>query len=111
LGYGQQETLQITEALGHPAFVHAHNTILDVLYTGGIISLILHFIMMILPIKELYKYRENKLTKFMSIILFCFLIMLNFESRNYRLGFYIVLVTWYNISHILENIKEKKEVN
>lgn len=111
LGHGQQDKMFIAKALGHPNFNSAHNTTLDVLYKGGLISLILHIIMVILPIKELYKYRENKIAKFMSVILFCFFIMLNFEARNEYSGFYMILLSCYHISYILKNINENKEVN
>lgn len=111
LGFGKQESLLVTKILGNRYFSHAHNTILDVIYKGGIISLILHFIMLFLPIKELYKYRKNKFAKFISIILFCFLIMMNFEARNEQIGLYIVLVSCYNINYILKNIPKQKEVD
>ena len=74
------------------------------MYKGGILGLISHIVLLILPVKELYKNRENDLTKTVSMILFCLFVMMNFEARQEKIGLYIILTVAYNIKHI---IKEK----
>jgi len=106
IGYGREENAWIAAKLGEKPFVHAHNTILDVLYKGGIMSLIMFGIMLTLPINQLYKYRKFRLTKLMSVILFCILIMMNFETRQESAVLYIALISCYNISCILKTNNE-----
>lgn len=106
LGYGKQYETYFAYKQGDGRFNHAHNTILDVFYQGGIIGLILSIVLLILPVKELFKHRNNSVAKFMAIILFCFFIMMNFEERQEYIGLYLVLISCYNISSILKNIDE-----
>lgn len=108
IGYGKETGAVIASKLGDIKFTHAHNTILDVLYKGGIVSLIIFCIMLILPVNELYKYRKSRLTKLMAVILFSFFIMMNFEARQENMGLYMVLISCYNISYIL---KANNEIN
>ena len=108
IGYGREKNTLVASKLGNGEFVDAHNTILDVLYKGGIVSLIIFFIMLILPVNELYKYRKSRITKLMAVILFSFFIMMNFEARQESIGLYMVLISCYNISYIL---KANNEIN
>ena len=108
-GYGVEHIEVITQKLNGWAYTTAHNTILDVLYKGGIIALIAFIAILILPIYKLYKYRNNKLTKLMSIIFLSFFVMMNFEARNTEVGLYIFLTACYNINNIIKNIEENKK--
>ena len=102
-GYGQEDTAIIGSKLGHRAFTHAHNTILDVLYKGGVLSCIPFLGMFIMPIVKLYKNKEDEISKMLSLVMLCFYIMMNFEARQEKLGLYIVLVTCYNVVNIITN--------
>lgn len=104
LGYGQENSSIISSKLGNIHYTHAHNTTLDVLYKGGIITSISFLFLIIYPIKELYETRENELSKFISYIIFCLFIMMNFEAREEKIGLYIILVIAFNIKNIIKNL-------
>ena len=106
LGYGKEDIETVTDRLGNKAFSHAHNTILDVVFESGFYGLVAHFIVLIIPIKELYENRKNKLSQIISVTLFCFLLMMIFETRQENIGLFIVLTIAANIKHIIDYKEE-----
>ena len=107
LGYGIEEGNIFEMKTG--GFAHAHNTIYDILYKGGIISLILFMGIIISTIKELYENRDNRIAKLTSFVLFTILIMMNFEARQDKIGFYVILIIGYNIKSIIKSFDMKEE--
>ena len=103
LGYGFQTNEIVSNYLGNRAFVHAHNTILDIVYKGGLLTLLVFFKMIYYPIHELYTSRKNKLSSFISFILFCIFIMCIFEARQEKIGLYIILIISNNIKLIINS--------
>ena len=108
LGYGEESTAIFSEKMGSVNFTHAHNTILDVTYRYGIIGAILHILMILIPVKKLYNFKENDISKIISISLFCLLITCLFEARVEKLGLYIILVLGLNIEKIIQSVNHKK---
>lgn len=111
LGYGVEDPLIISSKLGNAHFVHAHNTILDVLYKGGIVSFIPFFIYMYMSILSLYKNRNNKIAKIISFGVFALLIMMIFEARENAFGFYILFSVAFNVDSLCDKFENKEEVN
>ena len=110
-GYGRESTDILTAKLGRSTFTHAHNTILDVTYKGGILSLIVFISLLNIVVKKLYEYKDYSITKLVSFILFCVFIMMNFEARQEKIGLYIILIVCYHIQAIIDACKKgKKEV-
>ena len=81
--------------------VHAHDQILEILYLGGIALLIVFAIIIYLMIKELNKYRTYKLTKFISWIIFIFMIMMLTEVYSFEKIFLLVILA-SNIKHLIK---------
>ena len=111
LGYGQEICDVVVEKYGDSHFTHAHNTFLDVVYKGGVIGLIFHALLLLIPSKELYATRDYFITKVVSIIYFTAMIMMIFEARQEKIGLYLVLVLSYNIKNIIDSFDHRKNVD
>lgn len=105
LGYGLENSGIYSLKLGSPYYAHAHNTIYDIIYKGGIISLIAFIYMMSIPIKKLYQNKDNKIAKTTAFILLCLFIMMNFEARQEKLGLYIILTIGANVDFLIKSQK------
>ena len=101
LGYGIEQPYDIAKKFGNIAFTHCHDTILDLLYKGGIISLISFFSLIIITIKKLYNKRHEVISKLFSVIFLCIFIIMLFEARQDAIGFYIVFILSYYIDNII----------
>ena len=109
LGYGREPTDIVTYKLGKSTYTHAHNTILDVTYKGGILSLVVFISLLNIVVKKLYEYKNYSITKLVSFILFCAFIMMNFEARQEKIGLYIILIVSYHIQAIIVACKKSSE--
>lgn len=109
LGYGIETNKIFTAKMGSIFFTHAHNTIFDILYKGGMVSLCIFMYLILLVIKELNKFKNNNLSKLVSFSLLCCFLMMNFESRQEKIGLWIILCIGYNIKNII-NISNKEGV-
>ena len=100
LGYGF-ETTNFSKKLGSIFYTHAHNTILDIFYKGGIIAIIF-FILMLLEIGNCIKKCSDKLLAgiISASVSCCFIVML-LEAREDKIGLYIVFVIAANINSLL----------
>ena len=105
LGYGVEDSKFVAIKFGNANFTHAHNTFLDIMYKGGIVSLIPFLLCIIMSINELYKNKRSYISTLFSVGLFCCLIMTIFEAREDKIGFYIVLLLCYYLKNIEDNIK------
>lgn len=111
IGYGVETNIIMSMKLGNPHYTHAHNTILDVIYKGGFVSIIPFIMLLIIPIKELYNNKENSLSKTLSFIMLCILTMMNFEAREDKIGLYIILIICFNISVIIKNYNQESHLS
>lgn len=109
LGYGQEPSSTIIAKFESPYYTHAHNTFLDVLYKGGLVGLIFHICLMILPCRKLYKYKDYFVSKITSMLLFATMVMMIFEARQEKIGLYLALIVSYYIGSIIMAFKHEKE--
>lgn len=108
LGSGIESNEIVISKLNGVHFVHAHDTYLDVLYKGGILSMIPFLLLIFFASKKLYEYKDYNVIKVLSIILFSCLIMMIFESREFSFGLYIILVLAFNCDILIKS-GEKNE--
>lgn len=109
-GYGMEKPLVISHRLGNAHYVHAHNTILDVLYKGGMIAIIPFFVYIYMSILELYKKQYSKIVKIISFAIFSLLIMMLFEARETAFGFYILFTIAYNVKYLCNKFEKMEEI-
>jgi len=64
-GYGVEDTAQVQEKLGWAT--HAHNLILQLLYQGGLLYLLLFICLIALAGAKIYKLRKTEIAQVMSI--------------------------------------------
>lgn len=107
LGYGIENSKIFARKIGGETFAHAHNTVYDILYKGGIVSLLAFMSIVICTIRKLYKNRDNSIAKLTAFVLFTIFVMINFEARQDKIGFYIILIVGYHIESIIESLKLK----
>lgn len=105
IGYGFETNDIITKKFGSIYFTHAHNTILDILYKGGILSLVSFIFLLYYCMKRLYEHKDMVISKYISIIFLCCFIMMNFEARQDKVGLYLMLVIANAVPEILKNVK------
>lgn len=102
LGYGIEDISLFSKKIGSIYYTHAHNTYLDILYKGGIFTLVSFVYLIFIVMKKLYQYKSLFETKIVSCILFCTLLMCIFESREDKLGLYIILLICYYIDKFIK---------
>ena len=91
LGYGYEPSSVMSKRLGNQYYTHAHNTILDIGYKGGIISSIL-FMSLLFSLKDnIKKCSSVAIRYFITVSVFCLMIMMIFEARQEKIGFYVIL--------------------
>lgn len=91
LGYGLEPSSVIAYKLGNVHYTHAHNTLLDITYKGGLVSSFLFMVMLFSLRRSLEKCIDTKIRNFLSIVLFCLMLMMVFEARQEKIGFYIII--------------------
>jgi O-antigen ligase len=85
-----------------------HNSLLDLLYKTGIIGFVSYIIIIYKSLKELYKYRDYKIAKFISIVLFTYFIMMLTEAYPYDFIIFI-FVFCYNVKFLIKEVGECNE--
>lgn len=108
LGYGQEsELIRYKKGINFNAF-HAHNLLLEILYTGGIIAFSL-FIFNLVYIIMTLKNKENKeISKLLIYFMFIYLIVSLTEVYSLFTIFLIVILV-SNFENIISDIKFRKE--
>lgn len=107
IGYGvESNAIRYYKGIHFRAF-HAHNQFLEILYTGGISLFMIFIYIMHISFKELIKFKDEKLVKIISIVIFSFLIMMISESYDLKMIF-LILVCSYNVKYLFNN---RVEVN
>lgn len=99
-GYGQEyENMRIIKNYG---FSHAHNQILEFLYQGGIVLFVSFLSVLGLSVKKLYTYRNNYISKFLSICILAILLSMLFEV--YRKDYlWMIYILSYNVKYFINN--------
>ena len=101
-GYGMQST-DIRVALVPEAYgaTHAHNFILEHLYVGGIVQLIIVLIFIGMIIYEMQKYRKNRITHCAVLGLACTYLIFLVES-GFSLSLFTLLYLSYYVGKICQ---------
>ena len=102
IGYGVENTTIRTIKNGSISATHSHNHVLEVLYQGGYVGLVLFCTLMYLVIKEIRKNSKNYTTKIISIAIACFIIMMLVENRD-KLNLYMLLCMGYNCKKLINH--------
>ena len=100
LGYGINEEMMKTELYG---LEHFHNYFVNLMYQGGMLSLIIFFIMNILAIHKLSKYKDTYISRVISFIIFTSLILSLVDTLDYTYFF-----IFYLISGNIEKLEREK---
>lgn len=101
LGYGVESTIKRYTKTKYWRSFHAHNMFLEVLYKTGFIGLIIFIKIISLSSKELYKTRNNLISKYISWLLFTFMILLLMEAYSFIYIFYIFVFA-FNIKYLIK---------
>lgn len=91
LGYGYESTSIFISKMNNIYYTHAHNTLLDICYKGGILLMITFLYILFLIGKSIKECSNKALANFVSVILFCCMIMMIFEAREEKIGLYIII--------------------
>ncbi len=102
LGWGVYDSKTAWGYLGH---VHAHNIILQMLFSGGILQLVFFLYFHILTMKKLMKNKHNVITCFFSVMIFSMLIMNQMEIYQSGIWFLIYALA-YNSDKIIMHQRE-----
>lgn len=108
IGYGLENSKIFSAKMGYAAFTHAHNTIFDVLYKYGLLGLIPHLMLLFITAKKA-SLSKTKAGKFVQFSLLGLFVMMNFEAREEKIGYYVILIIAYNINLILTKSKEREK--
>lgn len=99
-GWGLMSYEDSIGLIGLTTGTHAHNTLLQFLYTGGIVSLILWVTFYCLIVNKLYKYRNYNTAKVITIALFTYSIGCLVETYSSALIF-VMFALADNIDRII----------
>ena len=108
LGYGyESEAQRYIKGISFHAF-HSHNAILDILYFGGIIALLIYLIILFMAAKKLKNSKEKNLSSILAFFtLLVFIISLTETYSMFMIFSIISLISIYDI--IIKDIKFRKE--
>lgn len=90
LGYGYLSTSQFVSLIGHHAASDAHNYLLTIGVYGGIVSIVLFLIVLLLLAKSVRKQQFEYSGITITMFVFAFLLMMNFENTSNRI-FWLIL--------------------
>lgn len=88
-GYGINETLLKSKLYG---LEHFHNYFVNLIYQGGLISLLLFLIMNIIALKKIEKYKNTYIAKVITFIIFTSLILSLVDTLDYTYFFVFYLI-------------------
>ena len=95
-GYGIETTvvrgLKNGKGANHPFSLHAHDRILEILYRGGIILLVIQIIILILACRKAMKYKESIEVQILSFAMFLYLTGMLTEYYDYSPFFWGFMV-------------------
>lgn len=83
-----------------------HNTILDILYKSGVLGLVTYIIILFETSKTLYINRDDKTSKFLSVVLLAYFVIMLTEAYNISYYFFI-LVICSNIKYLKGSVSDE----
>ena len=115
LGYGVETSATRMTRIPEQLSLHAHNQILEIIYKSGFIGFTIFVYIVYLAYKELMKYKETIISKFLSIVMFAWMIMMLTEAYAYEYFMYFFVIC-FNIGNLVktrkdENINEESYSN
>lgn len=99
IGYGIEFTDVIAKKFS--GYTHLHNYIINILYVGGIIALIIFFLIHVVVGRKLMKYKSNAMAGVTSFSLFIALILSIFDTLEFPL-FFVMLLFGYHIDELMK---------
>ena len=100
IGYGvETNAIRLSRTISFRS-VHAHNQILEILYKTGIIGIIPFIMIVVSAFKELMKYKNNILSKLLSIIMLVWMIMMLTEAYLFEYFIYFFVIC-ANIKYLI----------
>lgn len=106
-GYGKQDTSELVNMLNFYHAQHAHNLVLQVIWQGGCIGIILFGIIMMITIYTFLKTSDNKVVRCYGCALFALSIMSIAEFYGYRVIFSMIVI-FSGCCNIINSLKSKK---
>lgn len=106
LGYGLEDSMVRLRKTNYWVSTHAHDQLLEITYKTGIIGLLIYIFIMIKSFKEIYKYRNNVVGKFISVIMLSYLIMMLTEFYSLDMCMYL-FVLCFNIKYLVKEYKNE----
>ena len=113
LGYGYETPRVFVEKMNNIFYGHAHNTLLDICYKGGVVLLLVFLYILYVIGKNIKKCTDKKIADFISVVLLCCFMMMIFEAREEKIGLYIILTlsSCANIYNTLTSSNKKEGEN
>ena len=92
VGYGASYMWSSVNVNGM-TYMHAHNDILNILMTGGIVLVVLVVLVFLSAALQLYRNRESVLSSILAAALFCFMVIGLFEVTDCVGSFFLLAVS------------------
>ncbi len=83
-----------------------HNTIFDILYKTGILGFMIYILILFETSKALYNNKTDKISKFLSVILLAYFVIMLTEAYNINYYFFI-LVICSNIKYLKGSVNDE----
>lgn len=99
LGYGLE---YIKVSILRFGINHVHNIFLDLLYSGGLLSLCIYAILMVLIGIKLYKYRSSPISSVITFGFFAFFIAAMMDYYNVSYFIFPLYIFAYNIEYLVK---------
>lgn len=104
-GYGFEDGILLKQKFG---ISHLHNFILQILYNGGIISLITFLYMNYICLQKIRKYEKTYIGRTLIISLLFIYILSMFDYYNYKIFIYVIYIFIFNVEYIINSSKKVK---
>lgn len=101
-GYGLEAGRIMELKIG---FNHIHNIFLEIIYKGGIIAIVIYYIMMFINGKRISVLRNSKYYNLLCLFLLLYLFICQFDYYNDIYVGFIIYIIIYNAPTILKKIK------
>lgn len=108
MGFGLQDTQALIEAVDFYHAHHAHNLVLQVLWQGGCIGVLLLIGILVITFHSLWKASDHKTARCYCCAIFALLIMSIFEFYEYR-AIFSMLVIFYGCCAYTNSLKDEKD--
>jgi len=109
-GWGQMTEESSRRLLGSVALVNAHNQWLQILWEGGIIQLLLLFVVFAVLIRKIQECKEKEISDISIILFTVVLIAMAFEVELGNLVSWVLIALCYHTNSYFDKYEEKAEI-